>query len=144
MEEKIISLASSLEAVRRTFISPEEIPVDSLSLILEQAREVKSWINSLEKEAIGRILSGTECHGFEVHTRQYRVISDMEGAIKSLEAFNPDLVKQCTVRSLKNINALHKVLSRADFDRVIAPFTETRTSQSLVKSENPNIFNKEQ
>ena len=139
MENSIENLVESLRKVRETLVNPEDVSTSDYSVILEEIFDIKKWIASFHKIAVDSIANGEPCPGFKVSKREYRKIVDNEGAIAALAAFNPEIVKLCTITRVKNITELHKVLSREEFNNIVVPFTETVVAYTLHKDTRDNI-----
>lgn len=136
MENKYEKLIALLKEIKSLEITPEQISDDQLSSILDYVLEVKPLLSGIHTEAVNRLSGGRPVRGYAIHYRQYRYIDDTDKAIQALRNFNPEAASKCTVVKLANITSIKKVIGKAAFETVLAEYTGTRTTVTLVKKPN--------
>lgn len=125
--------AESMKAhIKEDFAPGPELDPAEIADIVEHAKEVKTWLDSIEAYAMGKALSGTKWPGLKlVAGRSTRKIVDEAAAAELLLAAGvEDIYKPA---SLKTLTALEKLCGKKRFAEILgANITKSDGKPTLV------------
>lgn len=105
---------------RYDFKEPVYLSDEALKEILDQASEIKKWVESVEAYALKQALDGKEVPGYKlVEGRSNRVITDKAKAIDILHdnGFDDEIYKP---KELLAMGALEKLIGKSTFAELLA------------------------
>ena len=141
IQDQVKELAELLQSIRSLKVSPSALSDEQMPQILENLQEIKEWIAMVQGEAIHRLSVGGKIKGYEIRSRQYRMIEDIPGAVRALRQYSPEAASACVQEGLANISCIKKVIGKKAFEEVLGSYTVTKSSMIIVKSEKGNNGN---
>lgn len=110
----------------------KDLTPKELGAILENADDIKRWLDGVKAEATNQVYTGKKITGFKlVRGRSFRVLNDEEKAVKALKAYGLKR-KDITKTSVLGITDLEALLGKTKFNKVLGDCVSTRTSKNTL------------